>query len=104
MRNALRQLAQSLLILLSRPSARRQRLRQAAVSTPFPKTWKEVLRARCKHYQRLPSALQKRFRQQVQVFLSERKVTGVEMRVNDETRMLVAASAVSLSVGWPDYT
>jgi len=97
-------LAQSLLILLSRPSARRQRLRQAAVSTPFPKQWKELLRDRCKHYRRLPSALQKRFRQQVQVFLSERKVTGVEMRVTDETRLLVAASAVSLSVGWLDYT
>jgi MtfA peptidase len=104
MKRALRQLAQSLLIRLGRPSARRRRLRQAAVSTPFPRKWKDVLTHRCRHYQRLPGALQKRFRQQVQVFLSERKITGIEMPVDDEARLLVAASAVSLSVGWPDYT
>jgi MtfA peptidase len=104
MKDALRQIAQSLLKRLGRPSARRRRLRQAAVSAPFPKPWRDVLRARCRHYQRLPTSLQKRFRQQMQVFLSEKKVTGVEMRVNEETRLLVAASAVSLSVGWPDYT
>jgi hypothetical protein len=40
----------------------------------------------------------------VQVFLAEKKVTGVEMRVDDATRLLVAASAISLSVGWPEYT
>ena len=104
MKNALRQLAQSLLNRLGQPSARRRRLRQAASSTPFPKTWKRVLQDRCRHYQRLPAPHQKRFTQQLQVFLSERKVTGVGIRVKDETRVLVAASAVSLSVGWPDYT
>jgi hypothetical protein len=40
----------------------------------------------------------------VQVFISEKKMTGVQTNVDDETRVLVAASAVSLSVGWPDYT
>jgi len=104
MKDALKQLAHALLNRLSRPSARRRRLHQAALSVPFPKRWSDVLRARCRHYERLPAPLQKRFRQQVQVFLAEKKVTGVEMRVNAETRVLVAASAVSLSVGWPEYT
>ncbi|HEY7190442.1 MAG TPA: zinc-dependent peptidase [Vicinamibacterales bacterium] len=104
MKDALKQLAQSLLHRLARPSARLRRLRQAALAAPFPRRWRDVLRARCRHYERLSPLLQTRFRQQVQVFLTEKKVTGVEMRVNAEMRVLVAASAVSLSVGWPDYT
>ena len=35
--------------------------------------------------------------------MAEKRVTGVDLDVTDELRLLVAASAVTLSVGWPDY-
>jgi MtfA peptidase len=62
-----------------------------------------LLQTRCEHYRRLPPANRERFEHQAQVFLSTKRITGIEMGVTDETRVLVAASAVSLTAGWPDY-
>src|SRR5437762_4941102 len=104
MKATLSQLTQALLSRLSRAPTRLRRQREAAVSIPFPQPWTELLKTRCEHYNRLSIAFQDRFRQQVQIFLAEKRISGVEMEVDDEIRLLVAASAVSLSVGWRDYT
>lgn len=74
------------------------------LASPFPPLWIELLENRCEHYRRLPTANRDQFKDQTQVFLAEQRITGVEMEVTDETRLLVAASAISLTVGWPDYT
>ena len=37
------------------------------------------------------------------MFLAEKRITGVGIEATDELRLLVAASAVTLSLGWPDY-
>jgi Mlc titration factor MtfA (ptsG expression regulator) len=74
------------------------------LSRAFRKRWKELLAARSDHYRRLPSAHRDEFHRQTQVFLAEKRITGVEMHVPDEMRLLVAASAVMLSLGWPAYT
>jgi MtfA peptidase len=44
------------------------------------------------------------FRQDVQRFITTHTITGVKTTVDDPLRLLVAASAVTLSVGWPGYT
>ena len=36
--------------------------------------------------------------------MAEKRITGIETQVTDEVRLLVAASAVMLTVGWPGYT
>jgi Mlc titration factor MtfA (ptsG expression regulator) len=35
--------------------------------------------------------------------LTDKQVTGVETQLSDEVRLLVAASAVTLTAGWPGY-
>jgi MtfA peptidase len=52
---------------------------------------------------RLSGRLQIAFEQDVQRFISTQRITGVETTVDDPLRLLVAASAVTLSVGWPGY-
>jgi hypothetical protein len=47
--------------------------------------------------------LQIAFEQDVQRFITTQRITGVETDVDDPLRLLVAASAVTLSVGWPGY-
>jgi MtfA peptidase len=37
------------------------------------------------------------------MFLAGQRITGVEMEVTDEMRLLVAASAATLTCGWPEY-
>jgi MtfA peptidase len=85
--------------LLGGRSARRRSL----LAQPFPPRWREFLLDNYDHYVRLPPDLRRRFEDDVRIFLAETRVTGVEAEVTHELRLLVAASAVTLSVGWPDY-
>jgi Mlc titration factor MtfA (ptsG expression regulator) len=86
-----------------RISGRRFARRRALLARPFPEAWRSFLEARYDHYVRLPKDLRRRFEDDVRIFLAEKRITGVEVLVTDELRLLVAASAVTLSVGWPSY-
>ena len=82
---------------------RRRRERDALLASPFPVRWRTILAHRCQTYARLPADWQARFERSVKVFLAEKRITGVGVAVTDELRLLVAASAVTLSVGWEGY-
>jgi len=88
---------------LTRRSAARWRARRAALSAPFPEPWRAILRQWCDHYNRLPEELRARFEDDLRIFLAEKPINGVGVEVVDELRLLVAASAVTLSLGWPAY-
>ena len=88
---------------LRRRALARTARRRAALAQPFPARLREFLLARCDHYQRMDSAWRKRFEDDVRLFLAEARITGIGIEATEELRLLVAASAVSLSVGWPDY-
>jgi Mlc titration factor MtfA (ptsG expression regulator) len=77
--------------------------RRALLGTPFPEPWRRFLLDRCDPYERLPVELRARFEQDLRVFLAEKRITGVGIRATEELRLLVGASAMTLSVGWPDY-
>jgi len=70
---------------------------------PFPDDWASFLWNHSAHYRRLSGRLQTAFEQDVQRFISTRRMTGIETTVDDPLRLLVAASAVTLSVGWTGY-
>lgn len=82
---------------------RRSTRRWAALARPFPEAWRRFLEERYDHYDRLPDALRGRFEDDLRILIAEKRITGVEVPVTDELRLLVAASAVTLSVGWPGY-
>ena len=69
----------------------------------FPDDWAEFVWTRCAHYRRLPSSLRPAFEQGVQRFIATQRMTGVRVPVDDPLRLLVASSAVTLSLAWPDY-
>jgi hypothetical protein len=75
----------------------------ALVADPLPPGSRRLLRARCDHYVRLPVELRGEFDRQVHVFLGSKRITGVEIEVTAPMRLLVAASAVMLTVGWPGF-
>jgi MtfA peptidase len=70
---------------------------------PFPEDWASFLWDHSAHYRRLSGWLQMAFEQDVQRFITTQRITGVKTTVDDALRLLVAASAVTLSVGWPRY-
>jgi Mlc titration factor MtfA (ptsG expression regulator) len=79
---------------------RRSRVR---LPEPFPDEWASFLWDHSAHYRRLPGRLQTAFERDVQRFIAKQRITGVETKVDDPLRLLVAASAAALSVGWPGY-
>jgi hypothetical protein len=90
-------------LLLHHVLGRRAARRRAAVALPFPEKWRAFLLDRCDHFERLEPAWRSRFEDDARIFLAEKRITGVGVEATDELRLLVAASAVTLSVGWPDY-
>jgi Mlc titration factor MtfA (ptsG expression regulator) len=86
-----------------RRRARYWRRRQRAIAEPFPAGWRALLEGRYDHYTRLPAELRARFEDDLRLFLVQTRITGVDLAVQDEMRVLVAASAVTLSLCWPDY-
>lgn len=81
----------------------RTRRRRELVESAFPPRWRELLEKHCDHYQRLPEDLRRRLQDDLRIFLDEARITGVEVEATEELKVLVAASAITLSVGWPDY-
>lgn len=81
---------------------RRSQRRQAALALPFPQGWRAFLLERYGHYERLPPEWRARFEADLRLFLAEKRITGIGIDVTDERRVLVAASAVTLTLGWPD--
>jgi Mlc titration factor MtfA (ptsG expression regulator) len=90
-------------LVLKRLFERGAARRRAALALPFPDRWRKHLLDTYDHYARLPPEWRMRFEDDLRLFLVEKRVTGVGMEVADELRLLVSASAVTLSLGWPDY-
>jgi Mlc titration factor MtfA (ptsG expression regulator) len=90
-------------LLLARGLGRRGRRRREVLRRRFPDAWRQILFERYDHYVRLPPELRARFEGDLAIFLAEQRITGIGVVVTDELRVLVAASAVTLSLGWPEY-
>jgi Mlc titration factor MtfA (ptsG expression regulator) len=90
-------------VVLTWRSAVRWRKRRTALAVSVPEAWRAILQKWCDHYNRLPDDLRARFEDDLRIFLAEKSISGVGVEVIDELRLLVAASAVTLSLGWPAY-
>ncbi len=82
---------------------RKIRQRHAILSEPFPPEWEVVLQRDVVFFRVLDQAAQQRFRSQIQVFLGEKRITGIRVQVDTTTRLLVAASAIIPIFGFPDW-
>jgi len=92
-----------LALAVGRRQGRGRARRRAALADPFPQPWRELLLEAYDHFERLPPAWRTRFEDDLRLFLAGKRITGVGVEVTDELRLLVAGSAVTLSIGWPDY-
>jgi len=79
----------------------RMRRRVAILSRPFAGEWDRILTERVAFYTALKEGDRDRFRKMVSVFLGETRITGINVEVDDECRLLVAASAIIPVFGFP---
>ncbi len=78
------------------------RRRKTLRARPFPAAWRDILRRRVPHARALPTDLQRRLKQHIQVFLSEKAFIGCNgLEITDEIRVTIAAQACLLLINRP---
>jgi MtfA peptidase len=83
---------------------RRRTLRRLRImDQPFPERWEQILQSHVAYFRALSEQEKGRFRQLVQIFLAEVRITGIRTEVDDTVRLLVAASAVIPIFGFQDW-
>ncbi|MCC9167948.1 zinc-dependent peptidase [Pontibacter harenae] len=93
----------AMLILFYRWATRKGRRRKKVLAQEFPVEWRKILRDRVGFYHTLNEENQARFEKMVQLFLSEKRITGIETEVDDTTKVLVASSAIIPIFGFKDW-
>jgi len=84
-------------------STRKLRRRREILSRPFPPEWESVLLKDVAFFRALEPAERVRFRHELQIFLGEKRVTGIRTEVDTRTLVLVGASAVIPIFGFHDW-
>jgi len=82
---------------------RRVRRRRRILAQPFPAEWEAVLQSEVVFFRALAPEGQARFRREVQVFLGEKRVTGIMLELDSTVLVLTAASAIIPIFGFPEW-
>ena len=82
---------------------RENRRRAALRKQPFPAAWETILQREVQFFQTLDESEKNRFREEVRLFLTEKRITGIRTSVDDTVRVLVAASAIIPIFGFPGW-
>lgn len=91
------------IVFVYRGLTARKRRRKAILKNEFPKKWRDLLRKKVRFYRKLGDKDKKRFEEDVQVFLGETRITGVKTEVDEQLRVLIAASAVIPIFGFKNW-
>ncbi len=81
----------------------RIRRRTAILAQPFPAEWEAVLQKDVAFYRTLDEQDRARFRAELQVFVREKRITGIKTELDTTTLVLVGASAVIPIFGFPEW-
>ncbi len=84
-------------------ATRKIRRRREILKQPFPREWEAVLQRDVLFFRALDEAERQRFRRELQVFLGEKRVTGIGVELDTTTRVLAAASAIIPIFGFPEW-
>ena len=82
---------------------RKLRRRRRILAEPFPAEWEVVLQQEVLFFRVLPEEDKRRFRREIQVFIGEKRITGIGAKLDAKTRVLVAAGAVIPIFGFPEW-
>ncbi len=82
---------------------RKVRRRRRILARPFPGEWEAVLQREVLFFRILDPDEQMRFRRELQVFIGEKRITGIKLEMDTVTRVLTAASAIIPIFGFPEW-
>ncbi|GAL82903.1 hypothetical protein CHU_0532 [Sporocytophaga myxococcoides] len=68
--------------------------KEKILNEPFPESWKEFLNKAISFYHELDDLQKIRYENKIKLFLNNIRITGVEIEISDELRLLAASSAI----------
>lgn len=83
--------------------SRKYRHRKWLALEPIPGEWEEILESKVSYYSTLTEEERKRFLSQIRIFLGEKDIIPIETEIDEECRVLIAASAIIPVFGYPDW-
>jgi Mlc titration factor MtfA (ptsG expression regulator) len=92
-----------LIYILHRHYSKSYRRRLAVADRPFPEAWRQSLENSSEFYRNLGEDAKNIFHQRVLFFLAEKKIEGISTDIDDEIRLLVAASAIIPTFAFPFF-
>ncbi|MCX2740756.1 zinc-dependent peptidase [Pontibacter anaerobius] len=85
-------------------ATRQKRHRRQVLAAEFPAEWRKILQDRVGFYHTLKTDEDKRrYEKMLQLFLSEKRITGVDVEIDDLTKVLVASSAIIPIFGFREW-
>lgn len=88
---------------LTRHYTRNYQKRLQVINVPFNPTWQDFLEENSLFYCNLSETDKAVFNKRVQFFLAEKKVEGVSTEIDDDLKLLVAASAIIPTFAFPFF-
>lgn len=82
---------------------RKLRRRRKILAKPFPTQWEAILQSEVDFFRVLGPQDQMRFRRELQVFIGEKRITGIKFKLDSTTLVLTAASAIIPIFGFPEW-
>jgi len=70
---------------------------------PFPEEWEGILLEHVSFYVALSEDEKQRFRQELQAFIRDKRITGIKTDIDETTRVLVASSAIIPIFGFENW-
>ena len=95
--------AVGLIAIFHRRFHKRSYNRLAVFKTPFPPAWRQILEKHSVFFQSLSHQKKALFEKRVQLFLIEKRVEGIDTEIDDEVKVLVAASAIIPTFAFPAF-
>ncbi len=82
---------------------KRKKTDKKLLASPFPEAWKTILSEKVLYYRNLPGDKKKEFEKRALGFIAHKKISGVDVEIDDTDKLLVAASAVIPMFAFPAY-
>lgn len=81
----------------------KKKLLQEKLSRKFPELWRTILKERVAFYAQLDEVERSLFEKRIQYFLMTKSIEGIEIKIDDTIRLMVASSAIIPTFAFPNY-
>ena len=82
---------------------KKEKTNQNLLAQPFPENWRKILNEHVKFYHDLEETQKAGFEKRIQLFLATKKIEPIDTEIDDQIKIMVAASAIIPMFAFQEY-